>query len=208
MEEVSKMSEQEKEKFVLSFLAANLFLEKDYLDEISKRLNDVYPKSGLPGSLKSVAFPVAVFVSKVQDADCTEDSFEKFMKCAKEEIYCKYEMSKIAQSISSLTDFSHKNKDVRQIFCFIFKDPLKDSHGDVDDNKDDDIEKVIMTIRFGRADAVISTTLHEIFELIFIDDDEGEDVHCNDPNCFMNTDSVSLVLCDTCKERLQKKLRK
>ena len=184
-------------KSKLVFLAANLFLEND-LDRLSDRFNEVYPNSGLPGLCKSVPYPVPVFITRVQDAECTQESVEKVIECYKENIYCKDELLLITESLCSVLE-KDTEQDTKLIFCFICKEAFhKDSHGTSEFDEEKGIG--VITAVFGRLDAIVSTVLHELYELL-AGADESDDLHCDSMACFMNPDSVSLFLCDNCKKR-------
>ncbi len=181
------------------FLAANLFLDKDDLDRFSDRFNTLYGSSGLPGSCKSVPYPVPVFINRVQDADCTQEDVETVIECYKENIYCKDELLLITESLCSVLE-KDTEQDTTLIFCFICKEAFrKDAHGTSEFDEEKGIG--VITVAFQRLDAIVSTTLHEIFELL-VEVDESDDLHC-DLDCFMNPDSVALTLCDKCKRSVQ-----
>lgn len=198
------MDKKKPENLKLIFLAANLFLDEDYLDRLSERFNEIYGSSGLPGSLRAVAYPVPVFVNKVQDADCTQESVETVIKCYKESKYCISELWEITKAVCNLSDFKFE-EEIKRIFCFIFNESLlKDSLGDAE--FDDDKRTAVVTVRFGRMDAIISTVFHELYELL-LEGDEGndKDLHCNNSACYMNPDSVALTLCNKCIGRIEEK---
>lgn len=186
-------------KSKLIFLAANIFLDEDYLNRLSARFNEVYPSSGLPGSCKSIPYPVPVFVNKVQDVECDQESIEKVIECYKENIFCKDELLLITESLCSVLE-KDTEQDTTLIFCFICKEAFhKDSHGTSE--FDEEKQVGVITVAFQRLDGIVSTVFHELYELL-VEVDEADDLHC-DLDCFMNPDSVALTLCDNCKKRFQ-----
>ena len=98
------MDKKRLKKSKLIFLAANLFLDEDYLNRLSDRFNGVYPNSGLPGLCKSVPYPVPVFINKIQDAECDQESIEKVIKCYRENTFCEDEFLLITESLCSVLE--------------------------------------------------------------------------------------------------------
>jgi len=191
------------EKFELIFCAANVFIEAVFFDKIKTRFDFVFPDSGLPLQLETDIFPIPVHIDRVLNApDCTDSKNKHVLDCFKTNLYCDTEFWLIAEKLRSMFKIDKDKK-----FVCIFISPFantRDSHGDIlFDNKKNN---GIMTIAFQRLDAIISTVLHELFELVFIK--SKKDIHCTHNECYMNPDSVALRLCPECLSRVQKKIKK
>jgi hypothetical protein len=194
-----EMSEKN-EMFELIFCAANFFIEAEFMSRLSDRFHTVFPKSGLPITLKSTYFPIAFHIDRVFEADCTQDEKKDIIECWKEGIFCTSQFFSIAQTLRNM-----KNIDANSTFVAVFISPranMKDSHGDCD--FEEETGNWIITVGFQRLDAIISTIFHELYEIFFYNDEE--DVHCNNTNCYMNTESASLTLCDSCRTKVKKKV--
>ena len=189
----------------LTFLATNFTPYDDFLKDLTERLNEVYPNSGLLNSLTVTHYNIPVFVSKVQEADCTCEKLKELFECYKNNNYCGEEVLEIAEQ---LYEAKKPNDNTFAVYCFIFKTlgyEKDNSHGNVVENND---QYAVITVNFGKIEAMISVVLHELF-VIFAEkkgmvekNGDDEHLHCNDIRCFMHPESVSLVLCERCEERL------
>jgi hypothetical protein len=182
-------------KFELILSVAN-FNPTELLERMKTRFDSIFLTCSLPMKLTTNIFPITVYIDEVSDADCTGEVNEHVLECLKENVFCTDHIFKIAQKLRKMNNIETCTTFIAVFICK--QANLKDSYGDC--QYDEENNNWIVTLTNQRLDAICSTLLHELYEILLYN--EKEEVHCNESECFMDPDSVSLFLCSKCKEKL------